>query len=542
MSGTKPFNLESPATYNVSSSVDTQQQSNQWPNPPVASIDSTLTEVKNETLGSASTDLAHLLQQMTQSLKAQQLEIESLKKQQQSSQNQFKTQLDSSLKQFLHQQQKLNQSILKNSSTVIQSGDGSVTTLPDDFQNKLVFRLEKTIKDEINKQMQTAVIQRLLDPLREQLSRDLAEKMKSVESVLRDNVNKLFKSKSTLDAVAQAVSVPMKETVASSYTNTFNRIVPQFEKIVQNMYVQVSQAFNAGIQDYLEKLDQCSVQQIKMFEQGKEPVLNQMRQYGEQMQQNSKQTAADMALTLQHHFDSQIRSSNAILQDTLISSMKAIIKEEIQVAMRDQQHTLTDRLINQMIRQSGTMTPINLPNSSQHPTHLLSGSSLGHTATTPTQPDTKQIIQNYLQKNQLNNAFQVALCASDLGLLMNVCEQVNPSQAFEPVITSSGKKNQCQLLPPVILSLIQQLCQDLSSHTDLKLRYIEEALVNLDTNSQVAREHLPSVINQLVSKLNQFLKSKPGDKTNGAKIRMLLMASQSLLNQPRSSTLTTESI
>jgi hypothetical protein len=51
------------------------------------------------------------------------------------------------------------------------------------------------------------------------------------------------------------------------------------------------------------------------------------------------------------------RNTNAILQDTIISSVKAIIKEEIQLAMRDQQQTLPDHLLSHM-RRSGTVTPL----------------------------------------------------------------------------------------------------------------------------------------------------------------------------------------
>jgi enhancer of mRNA-decapping protein 4 len=137
-----------------------------------------------------------------------------------------------------------------------------------------------------------------------------------------------------------------------------------------------------------------------------------------------------------------------------------------------------------------------------------------------------------IQKGQLNSAFQMALCAADLNLLMNVCELVNPNQVFEQTLNSVTKKSQCQLQQPVILSLIQQLSQELNSHTDLKLKYLEEAIVNLDLNNPLTREHTPAVMGQLISKLQLYIQSHPNDKMV-KNMKMLLMASQSLTNQPK---------
>jgi enhancer of mRNA-decapping protein 4 len=278
----------------------------------------------------------------------------------------------------------------------------------------------------------------------------------------------------------------------------------------------------------LNEFDQVAKQHRRAIEENKDPVINQMRQISEHMQVNSKLIAEEMAAGLQQQFDKHLRGSNAVLQDTLISSVKAIIKEEIQVAMRDQQHILPDRLINQM-RQSGTMTPVNLPGHS----HSGTPNYLGAQPQVATVQDTKAQISSFLQKGHFNSAFQVALCASDLPLLMSLCELVNPAQVFEVNTNNPTKKPMCQLQQPVIMSLIQQLSSsDLTTQTELKVKYIEEALVNLDIGSPVTREHMPGVINQLIIKIQSFINAHPNDKATKS-MRMLMMASQSLLSQPK---------
>jgi len=181
--------------------------------------------------------------------------------------------------------------------------------------------------------------------------------------------------------------------------------------------------------------------------------------------------------------------------------------------MRDQQQTLPDRLISQM-RQSGTMTPVcHTPIGGEQNNAIFNSQQQ--------QQDTQMQITQHLKKGAINSAFQVALCAADLNLLENLCELVSPSQAFDP---------KSKLQQPVILSLIQQLSQDLNSNTELKIKYLEEAMVNLDLTVPLTIEHTPIVMNQLVLKLQQHIQMHPNDKTT-RQCKMLLLASKSLNTQ-----------
>jgi len=216
------------------------------------------------------------------------------------------------------------------------------------------------------------------------------------------------------------------------------------------MYQQVNASFSKGTQDYLIEFDTLAKQHSKKFDDARDPILVQMQKFNEGMATQCAQMAHVLAANLQQQFEVNLRSTNAVLQDTIISSVKAIIKEEIHLAMRDQSQTLPDHLINSM-RQSGTMTP-------SQP--LVSGD----TGLSGSQGIWYQINQ-LLKKGMLNAAFQQALCAADLNLLENLCDMVSPAQAFDPAnISGKGKLQQ-----PVILSLIQQLSQDLNSNTELKV-------------------------------------------------------------------------
>lgn len=60
-------------------------------------------------------------------------------------------------------------------------------------------------------------------------------------------------------------------------------------------------------------------------------------------------------------------------------------------------------------------------------------------------------------------------------------------------------------------------------------RYLEEAVMNLDTSNPVTREHLPAVVRELQKQVMAFLNANPGHAL-ARQFRMLAMAAESLAN------------
>ena len=72
-------------------------------------------------------------------------------------------------------------------------------------------------------------------------------------------------------------------------------------------------------------------------------------------------------------------------------------------------------------------------------------------------------MHKFLQSQDLNMAFELALSTSDLQLVMYLCHQVTPEEVFDKI--------PCPLSQPVLLSLIQQLSVNLNDQIELKTRY-----------------------------------------------------------------------
>lgn len=114
------------------------------------------------------------------------------------------------------------------------------------------------------------------------------------------------------------------------------------------------------------------------------------------------------------------------------------MKEQISIALRTHAASLEDCVVNAV--RSRAVTP--------SPAHIMD-----------TQAIMKEI-NSLVAQGHINAAFQQALSASDLSLVVYLCERLNPQVVF------SGTP--CPLHQPVLLSLIQQLSADLINHTELK--------------------------------------------------------------------------
>lgn len=88
--------------------------------------------------------------------------------------------------------------------------------------------------------------------------------------------------------------------------------------------------------------------------------------------------------------------------------------------------------------------------------------NVNNTPTNSTLDVKQQHVLKLVRTNQINQAFEFVLSASDLNLVLYLCENIRPTELFS--------MQPCPLQTPVILSLIQQLSADLNTHQELKYR------------------------------------------------------------------------
>ncbi|XP_030027454.1 enhancer of mRNA-decapping protein 4 isoform X2 [Manduca sexta] len=128
-------------------------------------------------------------------------------------------------------------------------------------------------------------------------------------------------------------------------------------------------------------------------------------------------------------------------------------------------------------------------------------------------------IQKLISEGHVNQAFEQALNAADLSLVMAACRAVDPGAVFT---------SPCTLKQPVLLSLIQQLATDMVHDTQLKCSYLEDAIINLNTTHSDTRVHLPLVVGEVKKHLSKFLSSYPNHVAS-RRVTLIIMAADNLL-------------
>lgn len=133
----------------------------------------------------------------------------------------------------------------------------------------------------------------------------------------------------------------------------------------------------------------------------------------------------------------------------------------------------------------------------------------------PSLYDVQEQIKALLNQGQINKAFHQALLANDLHLVEYALERADYGQVFNP----------CPLEQTVLLSLIQQISADMSNHTELKQKYLSDAIINLNMRDPITKEHAPKVLRELLLNCQNFLATNAQSPLSTG-VRMLIMAVQ----------------
>ncbi|XP_013192946.2 enhancer of mRNA-decapping protein 4 [Amyelois transitella] len=128
------------------------------------------------------------------------------------------------------------------------------------------------------------------------------------------------------------------------------------------------------------------------------------------------------------------------------------------------------------------------------------------------------VINKFIEDGDVNGAFSNALSASDLSLVMTACRGADPATVFT---------QPCLLEQSVLLSLIQQLATDLVHETQLKCRYLEDALINLNLTDPNTMAHLPMVVGDVRKHLMKFLHAYPSHAAS-RRVALIVMAVDNL--------------
>uniref|UniRef100_A0A8C2YXQ3 Enhancer of mRNA-decapping protein 4 n=1 Tax=Cyclopterus lumpus TaxID=8103 RepID=A0A8C2YXQ3_CYCLU len=365
--------------------------------------------------------------------------------------------------------------------------------LSNTLSSVLTNRMDKVLREEMKKTVPSA-ISKSLEPVTGQLSNTIAAKLTAVEITLKDNVSKVVKSKNTTDAIGRAAAEAMQGPIQAAYKDAFQGIVlPVFERGCQSMFQQINDSFKQGTQEYIQQLESHMKNRKQREQETRDPVIGQLQQTIESFQSSTDQLTNNITANVRAEVQHQIQMMVGNLQESILSHVQRIVKGEVTLAMKEQQVVVTSSIMQAMRSAASTPVP---------------------TAHLDYQTQQANILQ-LLQQGQLNQAFQQALSATDLNLVLYVCETIDSQQVFG--------QHPCPLSQPVLLSLIQQLSSNLTTRSELKISYLEDAVMNLDHGDPLTRDHMSSVLAQVRPKLFAFLQQDPHSPLSKRARRLMMM-------------------
>ncbi|XP_051953826.1 enhancer of mRNA-decapping protein 4-like [Xyrauchen texanus] len=403
------------------------------------------------------------------------------------------------LAQQEQEQRRMERFLKDGQSRNQQLQDQLVQQLAQSLNNSLSNRLEKVLREELKK-IVPQTISRILEPVTGQMSNTIAAKLTAVEATLKENVTKVVKSKNTTDAIGRAAAEAMQGPIQAAYKDTFQSIVlPVFERGCQSMFQQINDSFKQGTHEYIQQLETHIKNRKQQDKDAQDPVIGQLQQMIDTLQTSQDQLATTVTASVSSDVQHQLHMIVGNLQDSILTQVQRIVKGEVSLAMKEQQAAVTSSIMQAMRSAAGTPVP---------------------TAHLDYQAQQASILQ-LLQQGQLNEAFQQALSAADLNLVLYVCETIDSQQVFS--------QQPCPLHQAVLLSLIQQLSTNLSTRTELKISYLEDAVMNLDHGDPITRDHMSAVLSQVRQKILHFLQQDAHSPLS-KRARRLMMMLQGLVN------------
>nr|XP_026490493.1 enhancer of mRNA-decapping protein 4-like [Vanessa tameamea] len=321
-------------------------------------------------------------------------------------------------------------------------------------------------------------------------SRDLIDakttQTQNVDLQIRQVLNDFLQSDDLKDRIASATAESVREVVSNCFSATF-----------PSAYIPIMQQSHRRLLRHVTKTLENAFNELEA---------------GSSFFKSVNKTSRSLRVALEKH-QVLLENNKSGIFDNLQSTLQIILKNEL----KEWREQLLGILMPQL------QTDVWDENSALHEIEIFSHISPPQ----PADPERSIIdqlmksaeINKQIKEGDINKSFEEALSSSDLSLVMAACKAADLDKVFS---------TPCSLKQSVLLSLVQQLATDMVHDTQLKCRYLEEALINLNPSDQTTRMHLPLVVGEVHKHLSKFLRSFPSHVAS-RRISLIIMAANNLL-------------
>lgn len=282
------------------------------------------------------------------------------------------------------------------------------------------------------------------------------------------------------ESVAADLLEQMSRTIQQTLRQEFQSVlIPAIGRIVlhtteKNMLVPIQQSLKALSSSAHEPLDQASLVDT-IAQQVREPVRDSFREC----------------------FQASIIPSFQAATQKMLGQINTTITK--QMSARDELTNQIQRMQSQLTALTQTVASLTETLSKQ----ASFTSDVTITAVPKQETDAEQLLK-LVEASDYDGAFEKALSAQNLDLVYFVCQQTESSVVLDnasPTLSSM-----------TLLCLIQQLGSNMSNHLTMKLDWLRDALLVLDTTDESIVSLMPQVLSQLQDQMNTVLPESRNSK------------------------------
>ncbi|CAL1278496.1 unnamed protein product [Larinioides sclopetarius] len=406
--------------------------------------------------------IIQVLQEQNSEIQRLQKEVKVLRHDQKLNQSNSNDNITNKLEHLLNQTliphySKLENLVLKIAEEDRRRSERELMAMSGEISATFGSKLDNTLKQELSTNI-VPQINRVLDTIAQKMQLDFSQKLSATDTSLRDSFAKNLKGKPFMDSVSQILSASLQGVVQSACKDVFqSSVVPSFDKACQHLFQQLNEQFNKGTVEYIQALDKHAHKTCASLD----ATVASLKEEVSTLVSGAQQAIHTQAIKVENHSLDLMKQ-----HEMLLSDMRQVVQEEVKKALREQ----TTAVLN-----SRSTTPV------PHADPQFQ----------------KQQLMQLVKQGNINDAFQQALSAMDVQLVLFLCESVNVDLVFG--------SSPCPLQQHVLLSLVNQLSADFNTKTDIRVRYIEDVIASLDSNDPIIRDHIRSVLENLQQRITAFL-------------------------------------
>lgn len=294
-----------------------------------------------------------------------------------------------------------------------------------------------------------------------------------------------------MDAFSVAILHGIQTNFKSIYIDSINSIlIPAYERSTTQMFKQVRQTFVDGTAEFSKQFE-TYMQQFEAPHNTTDEILESVQLLPHEIKSFNEKLFKGIT----NRVTTELQNGTRDLEKNIIKTIRDNIRKEIENGFANQTASLEDSVLS--VVRSQAQTPA------------------------PSIYDVQEQIKLLLNQNQINKAFHQALLANDLNLVEFTIERADFKSVFSP----------CPLEQTVLLSLIQQITADMNHHSEIKQKYLSEAILNLNFRDPITSEHAPKIMKEIYQKCQDYLVNHPTSSLCSG-VKMLLMAVQGMGFKP----------